>query len=261
MNRLILSAAALLAAAPVCAGVRIESVSRNVQTLAVEGVAYVLLIQDGKVRSENASSSRRTALIKDSVLYELDNEKKTYFVADDAAMKKAANEAAAAMKEMQERVKKMPPAQRELMEQSVGMHMPGVFGRKDIFELKDTGKNETVEGRECRVWNLLKNGANYHEFCVVPFTSLPGKEDVVKANKGLSRGFMFGPAGLTSAVDYYAVRNSVAGYPVRVRMIDDTGQPLASEFVLTKWVVEFLPESTFEIPAGYQKVAPPKSSF
>jgi len=253
MTRLIFIAASMLAAAQISAGVRIETVTRDIQTHTADGAADVVLVQDGMVRSNHAKSSSDTTIIRDAKFYLLDDEKKTYFVVDEAAKKKLAAEAGAILKQMQERVKNLPPEQRARMEKNLGAQMPGVFGKKDTFESKDTGKNETVDGRECRLWNLHKNGVIVDELCVVPFPSLPGKEDFDKAFKGLSEVFVVMTAGVTNSADYFEARDSIGGYPVRTRSFADAGQQSATETVLTKWVEESLPASTFAIPASYKK--------
>ena len=109
------------------------------------------------------------------------------------------------------------------------------------------------------MWNLLKNGAVDEEHCVVPYASLPGKEDIAKAYRELWNAFVAGTAGgLMSVEDYAKARQSIDGYPVRSRSFDDDGKLRKSETVMTHWVEESLPTSTFEIPAEYKKVSPPE---
>ena len=163
------------------------------------------------------------------------------------------------MKQMQERLKSMPPEQRAQIEKMMGAHMPGAMsGKQATWEVKDTGKSETSEGRKCRIWNLLKNGAVNEELCVAPFSSLPGKEDFQKSFKELAEAFAGLANGLPGAGDSMKARNSIDGYPVRIRQFDDAGNPRGTETVLTKWVEESLPGSTFEVPAGYTKKELPK---
>jgi len=257
MNRLILTATAMLAATQVYAGVRIETVTRDIKTQAIDGGAQVMLVQDGRIRMNNVTHGSGM-ILKDSVLYVLDDKRKTYSEIDKATMKQAADKAGEAMKQMQEQLKNMPPEQRAQMEKMMGANMPGMSGKKDTYEVKDTGKSDTSEGRKCRVWNLLKNGVVSEELCVVPFSSLPGKEDFEKSFKELAEAAIGMAGNLPGAGDSIKARNSINGFPVRVRQYDDTGKPRGTESVLTKWLEESLPGSTFEIPAGYTKKALPK---
>jgi hypothetical protein len=88
---------------------------------------------------------------------------------------------------------------------------------------------------------------------VVPFSSMPGKEDFAKTFRELAESFEGMTSGLPGAGDSIKARNSIDGYPVRIRQFDDAGKPRGTESVVTKWVEESLPASTFEIPAGYTK--------
>lgn len=257
MKKLMLTAVAVLAASQVCAGVRVETVTRDIKS-GVASNTQVLLVQDGKLRT-NVVGHASGIILKDAVLYILDDKRKTYTEMDKATMKSTADRAGAAMKQMQERLKNMPPAQRAQMEKLLGDKMPGgMSGKPDTYEVEDTGKNETVEGRKCRLWNLLKNRQLNEELCVVPFASLPGKEDFQKSFKEMSEAFAGIAGGLSGAAESIKARNSINGYPVRVRQFDDAGKPRGTESVLSKWVEESVPASTFDIPAGYTKNDLPK---
>ena len=253
MSRSILICIALLFATAAPAGVRVETVTRDIKTQVVDGGTQVVMVQDGKVRVNNAKDASGV-ILSNSLLYVLDDKKKTYMEIDKATMQKTADQAGAAMKQMQEQMKNMPPEQRAQMEKMMGAHMPGMMsGKKDTYEAKDTGRNDTSEGRKCRVWNLLKNGAVHEELCVVPFSSLPGKEDFEKTFKALAEAFEGMAKGMPGAGDSIKARTAINGYPVRIRSIDETGKPRGTETVMTKWVEESLPGATFEVPAGYKK--------
>ena len=251
-------ASVLLATTAASAGVRIETVTRDIKTLVADGGTQIVLVQDGKVRMNNPKNLDGM-ILKNSTLYVLDDKKKSYMEMDKATMQKTADQAGAAMKQMQEQMKNMPPEQRAQMEKMMGGNMPGMMsGKKDVYEAKDTGKNDSSEGRKCRIWNLMKNGKTHEELCVVPFASMPGKEDLQRTFKELAESF----EGLTSSIpgagEAAKVRNSINGYPVRTRHFDEAGKLRGTENVLTKWVEESMPASTFDIPTGYKKKEMPK---
>ena len=260
MYKLILTVSALLAATQASAGVRIETATRDVKTQVADGGTQVVMVQDGKIRMNNPGHGNGM-IVKNGVLYMFDDRKKTYTELDKATMKKMSDQAGAAMAQMQEQLKNMPPEQRAQMEKMLGANMPGAMGGKqDTYETIDTGKSETAEGRKCRIWNLRKNGVLNEEMCVVPYSSLPGKEDFEKAFRELAEsaiGMAGNLPGATAAID---ARKAVNGFPVRVRHFDAAGKPRGTETVLTQWVEESLPGSTFEIPAGYTKKELPKMS-
>jgi hypothetical protein len=258
MSKQVFLCSALLFAATASAGVRIESVTRDIKTQVADTGTQTVMVQDGKIRVSNAKEASGV-ILSDKMLYVLDDKKKTYSEIDKATMKKTMDQAGAQMKQMQEQMKNLPPEQRAQMEKMMGEHMPGMMsGKKDTYEAKDTGKSDTSEGRKCRVWNLLKNGVVNEELCVVPFASLPGKEDFEKTFREIAEAFEGMTSGMPGAGDAIKARKGINGYPVRVRSFDAAGKPRGTETVLTKWVEESLPGATFEIPAGYKKKDLPK---
>jgi hypothetical protein len=259
MNKLLFAAAALLAATTAAAGVRIETVTRDVKTKAANGDLQVIMVQDGKIRM-NIPKNNNGMILKNSIMYVLDDKKKTYMEMDKATMKKTADQAGAAMKQMQEQMAKMSPEQRAQMEKMMGGNMPPgmMSGKPDTWDVKNTGKSDTSEGRKCTIWTLNKNGKLHEELCVVPFASLPGKEDFEKTFKELAESFAGMTDGLPGAGDSVKARNSIKGYPIRTRFFEPTGAERAMETVVTKWVEESIPSSSFDVPAGYKKREMPK---
>ena len=258
MNKL-LFAAALLAANTAGAGVRIETVTRDMKTKVADGGAQVILVQDGKIRMQMPKTAGGM-ILKNSILYVIDDKKKTYMEMDKETMRKGSEQAGAAMKQMQDRMAKMTPEHRAQMEKAMGGHLPPgmMSGKPDIWDVKNTGKTDTSEGRKCTIWTLSKNGKLHEELCVVPFSSLPGKEDLEKTFKQLAESFAGMASGLPGAGDAAKARNSINGYPVRTRFFEPGGAERAIETVVTKWVEESVPATTFEVPAGYAKKEMPK---
>jgi hypothetical protein len=255
MKKIILASGALLFVTTAFAGVRIETISRDIKTQVPSGAAQVVQAQDGKIRVSTGKSDGM--ILKNATIYIIDDKRKAYREMDKATMQRTMDQAGAQMAQMQEQLKNMPPAQRAQIEKMMGANMPGA-GEKAVYESKDTGKSDTVEGRRCRVWNLLKNGKVHEELCVVPFSSLPGKEDMQKTFKEMAAAF----EGLSKSVpgvgESAKARNAINGYPVRMRSFDDAGNARGTEQVLTSWAEESIPASTFDVPAGYKKEAMPK---
>ncbi len=257
MNKLLFAVASLLAAGVAVAGVRIETVTRDIKTQAVDGPPQIVRVQDGKVHV--ASGRGGTMILKNSTFYIVDEKRKTYREMDKASMQNTMDQAGAAMKQMQERMKNMPPEQRQQMEKMMGANMPGMAsGKKDVYESKDTGKSDTVEGRKCRLWNMLKNGKLQEELCVAPFSAFPGKEDFQKTFKELAEAFEGLAGAIPGAGDQTKARSAINGYPVRIRPYDDAGKLRGIETVLKTWAEESIPASTFDIPTGFKKQDMPK---
>ena len=243
----------LLAATAASAGVRVENVTRDIKTKVADGPPQVTLVQDGKIKS--TSGGGNSMIIKAGQIIIVNDGKKTYTEMDKAQMQKMASQANAAMAQMQERMKNMSPEQRAMMEKMMGGQIPGGMpsGKPDVYEAKNTGKSDTVEGRKCALWNLTRNGKLMEEMCVVPFSSLAGKEDFEKSFKELAEAFAEFAKGMPNAGNAVQVRSEVNGYPVRVRPYDAAGKLRGNESVLMKWVEESVPATAFDVPKGYKK--------
>jgi hypothetical protein len=255
MKAILSATAAALFTATAAAGVRIETVNRDIKTGQVDGAPSVVLVQDGSVR---VSTSRSGAmLMKGSTIYVLDDKRKTYRELDKATMQGYVSQANAAMSQMQDRLAKMPPEQRQMMEKMMGGNMPGLGAppKKKVYSSRDTGKSDTVEGRKCRMWQMLRDGALYEDVCVVPFSSLPGKENFQKTFKELAEAFEGLAAAAPNASDETA-RSAINGYPVRVRPYEN-GALRGTETVLKTWKEEAIAASMFQVPAGYKKIEMP----
>lgn len=257
MKSTLLVAASLFAAATASAGVHVENVTRNIQTKAPDGAPHVTLIQDGAMKA--SSGKQNSMIIKANLITIVDDGKKTYMQMTKEEMKKMASQASAAINQMQEKMKNMTPEQRAMMEKMMGGSLPGGLpsDKPDVWDAKNTGKSDTVEGHKCAVWNLSRNGKLFEEMCVVPFKSLPGKEDVEKSFKELAEAF----SEFTKGIDMgnsVQVRTQIDGYPVRTRSYDANGKLRGNETVLTKWVEESVPASAFEVPKGYTKKEMPQ---
>lgn len=252
MSKLFIVATALLGATAASAGVRIQTVERNIQTKAADKPPQTILIQDGNVRVSTSQSG--AMIIKGSTILIVDDQRKTYREMDKAALQGMANQASAAMAQMQGQMAKMSPQQREMMQKMLGGSMPGApVATAAVFATKNTGKSETVEGRKCQLWNITLNGNPHEEVCVVPFASLPGKENFQKTFKSLAEAF----EGMTAALPAATTSSSKAysdinGYPVRVRRYTN-GKPDVTETVLKSWTEESIAAASFQTPAGYKK--------
>lgn len=249
-TRTVCALAAALLATAASAGVRIESVNRDIATKKEDGKPEVVLVQGGNVRT--VSEEHRAMILKGSTMYLIDDEDKTYVEMDKETLAGYAKQASAAMTQMQERLKNMPPEQRAQIEKMMG-NMPGLGPKKkSTYTARDTGKGDVAEGRKCRIWNMLKDGKPYEELCVVPYSALPGNEDFAAAFKQLGEAFEGLQDIVPDAAGMAAAYRAVNGYPARVRDIEN-GKTASDETVLKTWREENIPASMFEIPKGYKK--------
>jgi hypothetical protein len=251
---------AALFATSAFAGVHIENTSRDIKTKAPQGNIQTMLVQNGMLRMNHATGA---VILKGSSLIMIDDKRQQYREMTKEDMKKMADQAGAAMKRMQEQMKNMKPEQRAMMEKMMGNKIPGGMGamggadKPDVWEAKNLNKTGNVEGRTCQVWNMSRNGALFEELCVVPYSSLPGKENLDKVFKDMAAAFADLGKASPNANETAKAFAQINGYPVRTRFYEGDGKFRPTETVLTKWVEESIPASTFEVPAGYKKMEMP----
>ena len=243
------------------AGIHVENVTRDATTLEQKGGTQTTLIQDGKMRTN--ASANGAIIVKGSSIIMIDEKRKQYREMTKEDLQRMAGQVGDAMAKMQEKMKSMTPEQRAMMEKMMGNRIPGGMGgdgTPDTWESKDLGTSATVEGRKCHNWNLIRNGAPFEALCVVPYKSLPGKEDVRKVFKDMADAFGDFAKSVPGFDRSAKARAAIDGYPVRTRLYGSDGTLRATETIMTKWVEESIPASAFEIPAGYTKAELPKLS-
>ena len=256
-QQLIVGAAFLTGSA--FAGIHVDNITRDITTKAQQGDTHTMLIQNGMMRTNGSATS--SIILKGSSIIMIDDKRKQYREMTKEDLKKMAAGAGDAMKKMQEQMKKMTPEQRAMMEKMMGSKIPGGIGspdKPDVWESKSLGTSATVEGRKCQNWNLIRNGAPYEELCVVPYNTLPGKEDFQKVFKEMSEAFGDLAKSVPGADQSAKARMSINGYAVRTRQYASDGKFRPTETIMTKWVEESIPASMFEPPAGYVKAELPK---
>ena len=187
--KIILFIGAALSSSGAFAGIHVENVTRDITTKAQQGGVQTMLVQDGMMRT-NASNGG-VVILKGSTIIMIDDKRKTYREMTKEDLKKMAAGAGDMMAKMQEHMKNMTPEQRAQMEKMMGNRIPGGMGTgaPDSWESKNLGTTATVEDRKCQNWNLLRNGVPFQELCVVPYNTLPGKEDFQKVFKEMADAF------------------------------------------------------------------------
>jgi hypothetical protein len=244
--------AAYAASAP--AGVYVEMTDRDLANN-TRDLAQKLYIQGNKGRFVDADG--RATILQNGTLYMIDDAKKTYVVFDQATMSALASQLNAVVEQAKEQIAKLPPEARPQAEKQLAQQMPGMTdGKAWVVEAVDTGQTDKVEGRSCRVWNMKRNGELDDQLCVVPYGSLPGKENFQAVFAEFSKAFeemaKSVPMLAGAMTNEFAAQAKVNGFPVRSRAYEN-GKLVDVEQVMTLWREETFPASMFEVPAGYQK--------
>ena len=240
-------------AAGASAGVYVELVNHDIPGNTTE-LAQKMYVEGGNGRFVDEEG--RATIIKGNTMYIVDDSDQTYIVFDKATMEQLAKQISAAMGRMKEQLAKMPPDQRAQIEQMMAK-TPGMGGEEQKWEVEavDTGKSEKVDGRDCRVWEVKRNGELDDQLCVVPFSKLPGKENFQAVFANFAKVFeeMAKSVPMLAGVmnNEFSAQAKVNGFPVRSRAYEN--DKLGDEEQLVKvWREEAVPAAMFEIPAGYK---------
>jgi len=249
MKRTLIVVLGALGAQAAVAGVYVEMVDREA---GAEKLAQKIYVQNGLGRFVDADG--RATLIKNNTMYIIDDKDRSYVAFDKATMEQLAKKISVQMEKAKEQLAKLPPEQRAQMEQM----MPGLSGgeRKHTVEALDTGKSDKVDGRPCRVWDIKRNGELDDQICVVPYSSLPGKENFQAVFANFARAFeemakavpML--AGMMS--NEFDAQSKVNGFAVRTVGYEE-GKLGTAQQVMRVWREEPIASSMFEIPAGYKQ--------
>ncbi len=253
MKRIYGSVAALLVAQTAGAGVYIEMVNHNLSTNTT-APAQKMYLQDGSGRI--VDDSGHVSIIKGNTMYIVDDADKSYVVFDKATMDKLSKKMNDEMAQVKDQLAKLPPEQREQMEAAMGQ-IPGMGGndQKWTVEALDSGKSDKVDGRACRLWDIKRNDELDEQVCVVPFASLPGKENFQTVFGNFAKVFdeMAKSVPMLAGMlgNEFSAHVKTNGYPVRLRSYEN-GKLAPEETVMKVWREEAVPASMFEIPAGYK---------
>jgi len=249
-SRIAMQALALLlaCAAAAHAGVYIESVEKDTKSKKA-GETHRFWAQGGNARVEAGAT---TTLLKGDAMVVIDAKQKSYFVLDRAAMKRMAGQMNAMRDQMNSQLAGLPPEQRAMVERMMGGGSMAGAAAPTIATV-DTGRSEKVDGRTCRVWDVTMNAQVTQQHCVVPFSGLPGKEDlraIVERMAALSEELRKALPQMDASMS--DVAGGMNGYPVLTRYYE-RGKPSGRERRVSAWREESVAGDKFEVPAGYKQ--------
>jgi hypothetical protein len=249
MKRTLIVVLGALCAQAAFAGVYVEMIDRE---NGADSIAQKIYVQNGLGRFVDAQG--HATLIKNNTMYIIDDADKSYVAFDKATMAQLAQKISAQMEKMKEQLAKLPPEQRAQMEQM----MPGMTGgeQKHTVEALDTGKSDKVDGRACRIWDIKRNGELDDQICVVPYSSLPGKENFQAVFANFARAFeemaKAVPILAGMMTNEFDAQAKVNGFAVRT-VAYDNGKLGSAQQLMRVWREEAIEGSMFEIPAGYKQ--------
>jgi hypothetical protein len=216
-------------------------------------------IEQTRMRSEIvASTGRRQTVVFDGaaqVLRIIDDEGKTYTEMSKTDLDGTRGQMGAAMTQLQEQMKNMPPEQRARMEAMMkgrGAAMPGAAATPT--EYKKTGTDKV--GRwTCDKYEGTKNGEKVSEVCTVAPSALGFTAADFEVTRQLAEFFKSlmpqAADGLFSIGSATPNPNSFSGLPVR--FVSFRGGAIQTVSEMTEASRQTFSDTLFQIPDGYQK--------
>lgn len=184
----------------------------------------------------------------------IDNKKKEYFVMTRADMEAMAAQMKDMQAQMQTRMQNMPPEVREKMAGAMG-------GMADAVKVEKGTGGRTVAGYACENWIVSIGNISRQETCVTTQLQFPAAAfDGMKAMAERMRG-AGGPmgGGMTALWDKF---KEMKGFPVASTATTTVmGHTETTKTEVTEVKKGAVPDSVFQVPAGYKKVDSPMSKM
>lgn len=248
--------AGLALSATAHAGVYLESADKELGSSTAPTTSK-MWFDGGRMRTERSEHDGVDIVIfKNQTLYTIDGKTKSYRAIDKATAEKMGAQVAAAKKQMEARMAAMPPEQRKKMEEMMSKYGKGgaaaMMGMKGPQRsLKNTGRTETVAGIKCTIWEVMEDERKEQELCAASAGSVPGGEEVIKTFREIASMMQSFTDKLGSRLGEtpWHDMETINGVPILTR--DFSEGKATSEMRLTVVRKESVPDSSFNVPAGY----------
>jgi hypothetical protein len=246
---------ALLLAAATAAPLLLASRAQAAVTLVVQRGADrtdTIALDNDKMRMDNGAkgesfiidgAGKRTLIIKDR--------EKTWSEITEADSKRFADMMQARRAMMQDRLKQLPPDQRQRMEQMMGGSLDAPKASHTL-KFEKMGQKKSVNGFSCEMYRVLEeDGSTLEEDCIAPWSaSVVQKSDFAGLRKyaeemaKLSSGM-----GAGNGHEMFERFDKYPGFPVTRHPLKNGGE----DEQLKSAKRGAIPASTFAAPAGYTK--------
>jgi hypothetical protein len=191
----------------------------------------------------------------------IDHSSKSYMVMDEATIKQLASQLGAAMSQMQEAMKNMPPEQRAAMEEMMkGRGMGAAMaGAAAPTELRRTAERADHSGYPAVKYEVLREGRVIRTMWITEWNNIsgfaearPAFERMAAFMQEMMKGLAQTGFGAELDMNMYEHMREANGYPVLTVELGETGQP-ETETRLLSVTEQTIPASAFEPPAGYTR--------
>jgi hypothetical protein len=187
----------------------------------------------------------------------IDPARKTYMVITLDDMRHQRQRMAEARAQSEQRLKNMPPEERQRLEALMGKKVPfGPVGKPAVIKYVPLNIKRTVAGFSCQMYRVTFDGKPRLEECVAAWSAgLVQKSDFAGLRPFLTELSKAG-GGFGFADSYLEQMQKAPGFPITRAMLDESGGRGAEEELKS---VERgpIPPETFAVPDGYTKTELP----
>lgn len=184
----------------------------------------------------------------------INDKKKEYFVMTPADMEAAAAKMKEMQAKMQESMKNMPPALREKMAGAMG-------GMDQAVKVEKGTGGRTVAGYACENWIVTIGSFSRQESCVTsqiqfPAAAFDGMKAMAERMRGVGGAMGAGMSGLWEKF------KEMKGFPLATTATTTVmGHQETTKSEVTEVKKGPVPDSAFQVPAGYKKVESPMAKL
>ncbi len=225
----------------------VSSVTRNGEPAGTQ-TSY---LSEGRIRMAQAEGTDFLLDNKTGNMTTIDNKKKEYSVITPEDLKAIMAKMQVQAQKMEEQMKNMPPQAKALMEK---------MGGGGAVTVAKTGPGRKIAGYSCETWTIGFGEVAKTEQCVTGELALPAQawsryKEFAEQMQGMLRSMTGRGAGGQGLAEKMS---AIQGYPLSVAT---TAKFMGKSSSTTSEVTEVkkgaIPDSAFEIPAGYKQVDSP----
>ncbi len=205
---------------------------------------------------------RATVILLDAAakrMVTLDESTKSYTEITEEDMKRLSGQMEGFRAQMQERMKSMPPEQRQKMEELMtrgggGLGAGAVSKKQSDWVFEALGQKKTVNGFRCEMYRVKVDGKPREEDCISPWSAgVVKREDfagLARFGEEMVKGL--GGGGATRAGEAFLRFDKAPGLPISRVPLDADGKPGEEEQIKTIKRGEIAP-ALFAVPLGFTK--------
>jgi hypothetical protein len=223
------------------------------------GGATTITLEGDHVRIDHPErTERNSAIVLDAAAKKvvmINDQEKSYTEMTEADRQKLHTQMEAMRAQMKDRLKDLPPEQRQKVEQMMGKPDEGGAAPKGpTVKFEAMGSKKTINGFACEMYRKLEDGKLREELCAAPWSAgLVQKSDFAAIGK-FAAGMMneLGGPRARNRRNPLAELDQYPGIPISRVAIDEDGKR-GQEDQIKSIKRGAIPAARFEVPAGYTK--------